>query len=325
MSIIDFEIKKIGKSELKVEKKEYSWEIILNNKDDFYADIASIILDENSLYYFVSSNNDSRFLQDKLSEKQRKKMRAIFEELINHPENFYSNYQKEKNLVEELDLVINDRSLKLFADKYGMKISKNATSFAQRKSYIKSSIKKESLYGIFGEILLYIVVEKLMFDKKIIISKLNFITAPSTYAHGSDGIFIDDVNKKLYFGEAKFTIDLSSALEQALLSMKDIEERIKVDENFLLIHETSFKNGYNIEIFDDDKIQEFDKCIIIFALHGTEYDDKDLKTIFNDFYDKFNQKLANISFEIISFPILSKDELKEEIAKQVAKKYEDNR
>ena len=323
MNILNYHIKILSDGKFKVEKKDANWHEILLNPQEFYREIAEILLDERSLYYFVSNNNDAKVLQESLSKKQKNKINMVFEELIKNPQEFYTKYQKEKELLDKLGAVNNDIELIQFTKIYGIKYPKNGSDFSKKKGYVKKSIKNESAYGIFGEIMLYIVIEKLISDRNIIISKLNYITAPGTYAHGSDGLFLDEINKTLYFGEAKFTINICSALEQALTSLNKIKERMKLDQDFILLHEGSFKNGYSLEIFDDNKIDDLSKCVIVFAMHGEEYDDEEIRNILNNYVSKFFDILdSNVSIELISFPIISKEGLKDEISRQVTMHYD---
>lgn len=325
MDILNYHIKILEDKKFKVEKKLINWNDILINKKKFYEEISTILLDEKTLYYFVSNNNDAKYLLENLSDKQKKKIKMVFEMLIKNPTEFYLNYQKEKELLSELEIIDNDIELLKFTKRYGLKYSTKNIKLSKKKNYIKKSIKKESLYGVFGEIMLYVIVEKLMNDRNILISKLSYITAPGTYSHGSDGIFVNVKNKILYFGEAKFTIDISASLEQALTSLKNINERIKTDENFLLLQEGSYKNGYTLEVFDENKIKDYHKCVIIFAFHGGEYKDEEIKKIFDNYIDKFNDALiSKASVELISFPIISKEELKEEISRQVTSNYDNS-
>lgn len=325
MDILNYHVKVLEDNKFKVEKKSVDWNIIFKNKQKFYSEISSILLDEKSLYYFVSNNNDAKYLQEALTLKQKDKIKFVFEELIKKPEEFYSNYQKEQELLQELNLINDYMELNKFIKKYGIKKPKKNIELKKAKIYIKQSIKRESVYGVFGEIMLYVVIEKLIGNRNIIISKLSYVTAPGTYSHGSDGIFIDKINQILYFGEAKFTIDITSALEQALTSFKNIHKRIELDENFLLLHESSYKNGYSIEIFDEEKIKNFNKCVIVFAFHGEEYTDKEIKKFFDKYIVKFNDILnSKASVELISFPIISKEELKNEISRQVTIHYDNS-
>lgn len=322
MDILNYHIKLLGDAEFKVEKKTVNWNEILFNPQAFYSEITKILLDERSLYYFVSNNNDAKVLHDSLSEKQKNKINMVFEELIKNPQEFYTRYQKEKDLLDKLEIVSTDIELIQFTKTYGIKYPKNGSDFSKKKGYVKKSIKNESAYGIFGEIMLYVVIEKLISNRNIIISKLSYITAPGTYAHGSDGLFFDEINKTLFFGEAKFTINIGAALEQALTSLNKIKERMKLDQDFILLHEGSFKNGYSLEIFDNNKIDELNKCVIVFAMHGEEYSDEKISNILNNYMSKFFEILdSNASIELISFPIVSKEGLKDEISRQVTMHY----
>lgn len=323
--IINFTIKNIENNQFKIEKKLINWSSIIKNQNEFYKEIANIILNEQSLYYFISTNNDAAFLENELSDKQKKKLKIIIEQLIKNPEEFYHNYMKEQELISELDLIATYQDLEIFIVKYGIDYSIKGKNLKKDKAYLKNAINKEAVYGVFGEIMLYTVIEKLMNTRNIVISKLSFITAPGTSPHGSDGIFCDINNKIIFFGEAKFTINIKSSLEQALTSLKNIENRIKLDENFILIHEGDMKNNFTLEIFDENKLLDYKKCVIIFSLHGTEYTDEEIRIIFSSYYDKFTNALgSNIEFELISFPILSKNGLKKEISRQVQNLYEDN-
>lgn len=98
---------------------------------------------------------------------------------------------------------------------------------------------------------------------------------------------------------------------------------MKLDQDFILLHEGSFKNGYSLEIFDDNKIDDLSKCVIVFAMHGEEYDDEEIRNILNNYVSKFFDILdSNVSIELISFPIISKEGLKDEISRQVTMHYD---
>ena len=198
VDILNYHIKLLDSNKFKVERKNIDWNEVLIKRDDFYKEISSIILDDKALYYFVSNNDDAKYLQESLTLKQKNKIKMVFEELFKNPENFYSNFQRERNLLAKLELIKTDIGLKEFTKKYGLKYSNKKIEFEKNKEYVQKSIKRESIYGIFGEIMLYIVIEKLLTNRNIVISKLNCITAPGTYAHGCDGIFADKLNNILY-------------------------------------------------------------------------------------------------------------------------------
>lgn len=325
-SINNFSVDKLINNDYVIKKKDVSWDEILFNKEIFYDEIVRILLNEESLYFYCTSNNDSKILYSNLSENQRKRIKNIFELLIKKPESFYKEYNKGISLIEELKKIIDYGDLDKFLKKYGIKYELKKINISKDKANITKKIKKESSYGLFGELMLYSVVHNLLNNKDILISKLSFITAPGTYPHGSDGIFIDIENKTLYFGEAKFTLDLKSAFEQALSSLKELEERIKIDNDIIYCHESDMKNNFSLKTFENEEIENFKKCIIIFALNGREYIEEEIKEIVKVYESKFSAIFGEgINFEILIFPIIDKEELKNQIAKQVSIDYENNR
>lgn len=325
-SIINFSINKLINNDYLIRKKNVSWDDIISNEESFYDEIVNILLNEESLYFYCTSNNDSKILHSNLSESQRKRIKNIFQLLIKNPESFYKEYNKGIILVEELKIIDDYENLNIFLKKYGINYKLKKENIVKDKTNIIKKIKKESSYGLFGELMLYSVVHNLLVNKNILISKLSFITAPGTYSHGSDGIFIDMKNKVLYYGEAKFTLDLKSSFEQALSSLKNVNERIKIDNNIIYCHESDMKNNFSLKTFDNEEIENLKKCIIIFALNGTEYDEEQIKEIVEKYETKFSSILGKgISFEILIFPIINKEKLKKQIAKQVKIDYENNR
>lgn len=326
MGILDYNILKLGNKDFKVEKKNISWDEVLNNKNDFYSDISSIVLNEETLYYLVVNNNDSKSIFLNLNSQQKSKLKIVFNRLFKNPETFYDNYKKQVDLIEKLESIDNINDFSSFASSIGFKKISNEKDLIKAKRRLKSSIKSESIYGVFGEIMLYTVVENLMNNRNIIISKLNYISARGTPVYGNDGIFIDKDNKVLYFGEAKFTFDLRAAIEQALISMEKVFYKVDEDEEFLLIQGSSFKNDFDESMFDEQSLKLYKKCIIIFAFHGEEYSNVEIHKIIESSISRFDKIFqSRLMFEIISFPILSKEDLKKELSRQVQEKYDDSR
>lgn len=81
----------------------------------------------------MSNNNDAKVLQESLSKKQKNKINMVFEELIKNPQEFYTKYQKEKELLDKLGAVNNDIELIQFTKIYGIKYPKMEVTFQKRK------------------------------------------------------------------------------------------------------------------------------------------------------------------------------------------------
>lgn len=322
-SIKKFSVKNISNNNYLISEKQLNWEEIFCDKNGFYEEISNSLLNVESLYFFCTSNNDSNILQDKLNEKQKSKIRRIFQSLIKNPQNFYKEYSKGQSMLEELQSVESYDEVESFLYRFGIKYKLKKVDLRKDKQNISKIIKKESAFGIFGEMMLYNVVQYLLNEKELLLSKLSFITSPGTYSHGSDGLFINKKNNIIFYGEAKFTLDLKSSFEQTLLSLKDVVERIKNDNNIIYMHENDLKNNYSLEIFEKKDIDNYDKCILIFAFHGTEYQESDIQKIINKYEPKFKKILgSNIGFEILDFPVIDKEELKDNISKKVSDCYE---
>ena len=161
-----------------------------------------------------------------------------------------------------------------------------------------------------------------MSNSKLLLSKISFITAPGTFSHGSDGVFCEYNKKILFFGEAKFTLDLNSGIEQAIASLKDYNMRLNNDITFIVNHDRDLKNGYDScpDILNKNELEKFEKHIVVFILHGEEYKDDEIKTILINSRNKVEKEIdEKIKIQIISFPIIKKDKLKERIAYKVEK------
>lgn len=299
-----------------IEKSSVDLSDLIKNLEKWHEEIAEIILNPNTIYYYATDNYDSDSYLDELPKKDYSCVKNVLELLIKNPEEFYDEYQnnslfakkvKAANTISELKEIIKEAGIKTKADSSNLKKSKNQ---------INKSLCMDYCYGVFGEILFYTVVENVL-NNVLLASKVQYITAPGTNAHGSDGIFCNEEDKKLYFGEAKFTVNLQQGLSQAISSMNNCLERIKLDQGFILTHKKSLKNGYG-KIINGDNISQYKNKIIIFLLHGEEIDTNSIVDIINKNKNKIVKKLDKIEFIVISFPIFDKENLKKEIAKEVS-------
>lgn len=289
---------------------------LIKSLDEWHDDIARIILKPNNIYYYATDNYDSEFYLNELPNTAFSYIKRVLELLIQNPEGFYDEYENNSafanrinnsSTIEEIQEIIKDA---------GISIKIDSANLDKVKKQVHRKMCTDYCYGVFGELLFYSVVENVL-DKVLLASKVQFITAPGTNAHGSDGIFCDEINKKLYFGEAKFTVSLQSGIYQAINSMNDCLNRIKLDQSFILTHQKSLKNGYGKKI-DESNISEYSSKVIIFLLHGKEIDNDNIVETINKNKLKFSEKLNLVEFVIISFPIFDKENLKKEIAKEVS-------
>lgn len=89
-------------------------------------------------------------MQEALTLKQKNKIKFVFEELIKKPRgSFYSNCQKEQELLQELNLINDYMELNKFIKKYGIKKPKKNIELKKAKIYIKQSIKRVSIRSVW--------------------------------------------------------------------------------------------------------------------------------------------------------------------------------
>lgn len=299
-----------------VGREKIAIENLIEQLDEWHKELTDIILFPNNLYYFATNNFDSDFYLEQLTDENLEGVKSALEVIIKSPESFFDEYkQKSDNYrlvektqsFEELEKVIQLSGIKMSFDK-GLDLEK-------AKLRVHQKLCSDYCFGVFGEMFFYVIAERLLCNK-LVISKVALITAPSTNAHGSDGIFCDDSNKILYFGEAKFTFDLEAGIRQALNSMEHCIERIKIDKDFMVVHQKDMKNGYG-RIIQKNNINEYECRILIFLLHGVEIDKDTIVSKIEKAKKRFENKLNGLTFVIASFPIYDKENLKKCIAKGV--------
>ena len=199
--IIQYSLQKMEDNNYKVEKKQIDWNNLITNCDEWHKELADIILNKEALYFFSTNNTDSLFMKDELNDKQKRKMQEVLHSLIKNPENYHEDFQRRNDLYEESKILENNEEIKSFVTRFGIDFKcDNKKDFKKNINRLQKKLNADYGYGLFGEILFYIVVEKLMKDINLVLSKISFITAPGTFSHGSDGIFCEYDKKTLYFG-----------------------------------------------------------------------------------------------------------------------------
>lgn len=284
--------------------------------DSWHDELTNIILLANNLYYYATNNVDSDCYLDELSDRNVQLVKTALEVIIKEPEKFYDFYKEnsdyyqkvqEASTIDEIETILRECGV-VVKNVKGIDVERVRRN-AQRK------LCTDYCFGVFGEMLFYNVVENVLFQK-LLLSKVQLITAPNTNAHGSDGVFCDENKKVLYFGESKFTVNLGMGIAQALSSMQECLARVKLDKNFMLVHGKDLKNGYG-NLITVDTIDEYKCNILIFLLHGVETDYDQIVKQVEDSKEKFAKKIEGLEFTIISFPIYNKEHLKESIARGV--------
>ena len=282
---------------------------------EWHDEIVGIMLCPSNLFYYATNNVGSERYIEELSKENSESIKDILELLINKPEEFYEVYSTSCDIYAEIEKATTLDELKEIMDMHGIKNSNRETDIDKLKKSINKKISNDYAFGIFGEILFYNVAENLLYNK-LMLSKVQLVTAPGTNAHGSDGVFCDDKNKVLYFGEAKFTINLESGVKQAIKSMDKCIKRIEQDVNFMVWHARDLKNDYE-HVVTKKTINEYERRIIIFLLHGEEISDSDIIQTIKTYKQKFKDKVGRIEFIVVSFPIYNKEHLKSRIAEGV--------
>lgn len=297
-------------------KKDVTMDVLISQIDIWHCELMHIILLANNLYYYATNNPDSDFYLNELSDRNLQLVKKALKVIIKEPEKFYYTYKEKSNYYKQIEDASTIDQIEAILKDCGLKLKNmKDTTIEKMKRNAQSRLCTDYCFGIFGEMLFYNVVENLLY-KKLLLSKVQLITAPNTNSHGSDGVFCDESKKVLYFGEAKFTVNLDLGIAQALSSMEECLERVNLDKDFMLVHGKDLKNGYG-KIITADTIDEYKCNILIFLLHGVETEYEQIIQRVEDSKARFKKKITGLEFTIISFPIYDKEHLKQSIAKGV--------
>lgn len=297
-------------------REKIDMQTLINQLDEWHKELTGIILFPNNLYYFATNNFDSDAYLEQLTDENLEGVKSALGVIIKEPETFFDEYKEKSDNYQLVENVKSIEELEKVVQSIGIRISKyRGLDLGKAKLRVHQKLCSDYCFGVFGEMLFYAVAEKILCNK-LVVSKVALITAPNTNAHGSDGVFCDDLNKILYFGEAKFTINLEAGISQALNSMGHCIERIKLDKDFMVVHQKDMKNGYG-GIIKKSNIDEYECRILIFLLHGVEIDKDGIIEQINKAKKRFRNKLKKLTFIIASFPIYDKENLKKCIAEGV--------
>lgn len=297
-------------------KSDVTMADLISQLDNWHDELTHIILLANNLYYYATNNVDSDCYLNELPDRNIQLVKNALEVIIKEPEKFYDSYKEKSNYYKKIQEASSIDEIEVILKECGMKLKNiKGLDIERVRRNAQSKLCTDYCFGVFGEMLFYNVVENVLYQK-LLLSKVQLITAPNTNAHGSDGVFCDEGKKVLYFGEAKFTVNLGLGISQALSSMQECLSRVKLDKNFMLVHGKDLKNGYG-NLITVDTIDEYKCNILIFLLHGVEIDYEQIVKQVKESKEKFAKKIEGLEFTIISFPIYDKEHLKDSIAKGV--------
>lgn len=300
-----------------VKKKTIPFEMLLKDLNAWHEEIASIILDLPSLFYYENNRPESLLFHETLSVEQKEETKSLLKNLLNNPEHFEDFFIQHSLAIEEVVPAITIEQISGVMQDYGFDLPPNdGEEVGTYKKRCLCFLKADNGYGLFGEILFYTVCRVLL-NKDLLLSKIAFITSGGTTAHGSDGIFYDSANDTLIFGESKFTTDLSQGLRQASKSLSDLDKRFGNDGCFIYKQILTMKGEYR-ESFAKMSLRDIQskkKEVLVFVLHGQDYKEKDILKQENEFYLREISNCGTLS--VISFPIISKNNLIRSVAKGI--------
>lgn len=162
------------------------------------------------------------------------------------------------NLIEELGDILTTYALSRSAYDELYKQRKVTTLVAKAKERLRNA---ESNEGELGEILLYSMLEAHLNAPKLL-AKLELKTDTNHYVNGADGVHllkIDDKTYQFVFGESKLYADLTSGINAAFKSLKEL---LKKDLNKLRYEINLVNTNFLKEVEDEQSIELLKKLLI---------------------------------------------------------------
>ena len=297
-----------------------NWEDVLKSLTEFYKFIASYVLNDRALYYYIFNRNDSMIKPNFLSEKQKKDVFQLIDGVISNPDDYEDYYKPIYDSIEKIDQCKTNSDLKVLFDNLEFDGFDLTKPFENNRTLLKRKLYTDHGQGLFGELLSYSIEEQ-VFNDSLVVSKVSIITAAGTYTHASDGIFYNSKDDTFIYGEAKFTTDLRKGIKQAIDSINTFNSRINDDASFILRNTRVVKNQLesNLEQLTKEEFLSKKKMVNVFLLHGTEYKDEDIINILNLKIDDIISCLdENVSVRVVVFPIIDKYDLSNEISKELS-------
>lgn len=338
----EFELKIVNSNtQFKIKRHTLDWDDIIKDLDgELYEKIVDIIFDESNLYYYTTAKPEAKQYIDSLTERQKLIALKSFMGIIKNPENCLNSNEIYNSFLKYVDSLKIDgmkteeekkEDLLSYLNMLDLEGIKGEQEFDKIVRQANVKLANESRNGIFAEVLFYKVIDSFINNTYVLFSKIPAISAAGTYAHGSDGIFIEVENNEICigFGEAKFCKSIDNAITQVQSSISDFE-RLANDINWMS-RNLNARKSYSKELDEalelikiNDQIEDIDlglidiksvkKKIFVFMLYG------DGNFYLKDIEDKLsrrNIKLENFEINIICFPIIEKTKLVSKLMERV--------
>lgn len=189
--------------------------------------------------------------------------------------------------------------------------------------------------GKIGEYAFHVLLSK-YFGLNCIVPKFRCTTDRNMSVFGIDALFLNVEEKRIYFGESKFSKTLSNGIKLANKSLDDYEQQIREEYRLVLTSDDAFSLSNDfVNLFQHDsqiciKFETFIKKahidtigVPVFIAHGKD----NSKEQPQDYLDMMKKKLhknsffgLNVEYVFISLPVINKQEFIESAIKKVVKK-----
>ena len=189
--------------------------------------------------------------------------------------------------------------------------------------------------GKLGEYVFHLLLTD-YFQLDCILPKFRYTTDRNMSVFGIDTLFLDIKKKSLYFGESKFSKDLSNGIKLVNRSLKDYEEQISEEYRIVLGPEDVFPVSKEfVEIFGEKRkiCISFKKLIEvanittigvpIFIAHGNGTEKNTPEEFVNEILSKIHKEKffgLDTKYIFISLPVIDKNRFVEVAIKKAVKK-----
>lgn len=277
------------------------------NEDKFMDSICEYLINDNRLLKYIENKTNINFTPSK------KHYSKLYKELYKFIDDEYLEIPLNPNHVKGIEEIIDEEFEKI---KVG-----------------KEEKIRLSKIGRIGEYTFHSILSE-YFGLDCIIPKVGLTTDKNMSVYGIDELFIDIGQNIIFFGESKVTGSLKNGIGLINKSLANYEEEIREEYVLILSSSTLKLNGITQENQDlIDECISFDEFIKesktqyigvpIFIAHGEEIDIEHILSKLEKSIHKKKLFGLETKYYVISFPIISKDKLMDNITKKIRLKMEE--